>query len=195
MTTPVMRPQRPHFSSGPTAKRPGWTPNAIANAELGRSHRSKPAKAKINDSMKRTRTLLGIPADYLVGIVPASDTGAVEMALWSLLGARGVDVLAWESFGLGWASDIQKELKLKDVRILKAEYGAIPDLSKVDPARDVVFTWNGTTSGVRVPNGDWIAANREGLTICDATSAAFAQKLDWAKLDVTTFSWQKALGG
>jgi phosphoserine aminotransferase len=195
MTLPVMRPQRPHFSSGPTAKRPGWTPSNLANAELGRSHRSKPAKAKINDSMKRTRALLGIPADYLVGIVPASDTGAVEMALWSLLGPRGVDVLAWESFGLGWASDIQKELKLKDVRVLKAEYGGIPDLSKVDPARDVVFTWNGTTSGVRVPNGDWIAANREGLTICDATSAAFAQKLDWDKLDVTTFSWQKALGG
>jgi len=195
MTLPVMRPLRPHFSSGPTAKRPGWTPESIAKAELGRSHRSKPAKAKINDSMKRTRSLLGIPADYLVGIVPASDTGAVEMALWSLLGARGVDVLAWESFGLGWASDIQKELKLKDVRVLKAAYGEIPDLSTVDFSRDVVFTWNGTTSGVRVPNGDWIAANREGLTICDATSAAFAQKLDWAKLDVTTFSWQKALGG
>ncbi len=195
MTMPVMRPVRPHFSSGPTAKRPGWTPEAIAKAELGRSHRSKPAKAKINDSMKRTRALLGIPDDYLVGIVPASDTGAVEMALWSLLGARGVDMLAWESFGLGWITDVQKQLKLQDVRVLKAGYGAIPDLAQVDPTRDVVFTWNGTTSGVRVPNADWISAAREGLTICDATSAAFAQRLDWPKLDATAFSWQKALGG
>jgi len=194
LKAPVMRPQRPHFSSGPTVKRPGWSPEILKGAELGRSHRSKPAKAKINDVVKKTKSILGIPEDYLVAIVPASDTGAVEMALWSLLGARGVDVLAWESFGHGWATDVTKQLKLKDVRVLKADYGALPDLSQVGPDRDIVFTWNGTTSGVRVPNGDWIARDREGLTICDATSAAFAQPLDWTKLDVTTFSWQKALG-
>jgi phosphoserine aminotransferase len=194
LKAPVMRPRRPHFSSGPTAKRPGWITETLSHAELGRSHRSKPAKAKINEAVSKTRSVLGIPANYPVAIVPASDTGAVEMALWSLLGPRGVDVLAWESFGLGWANDVQKELKLKDARVLEADYGALPDLSKADGARDIVFTWNGTTSGVRVPNGDWIAADREGLTICDATSAAFAQDLDWAKLDVTTFSWQKALG-
>lgn len=195
LKAPVMRPQRPHFSSGPTAKRPGWTPKALENALTGRSHRSKPGKARLAEAIELTRKVLEVPADYRIGIVPASDTGAVEMALWSMLGPRGVDVLAWESFGQGWASDIQKELKLADVRVLMAEYGALPDLAQVSPERDVVFTWNGTTSGVRVPNGDWIAADRKGLTICDATSAAFAQRLDWAKLDVTTFSWQKALGG
>jgi len=192
---PAQRPVRPHFSSGPCAKRPGWTPDVLSAALLGRSHRSGPGKARLKEVIDRTRVILGIPEDYRIGIVPASDTGAVEMAMWSLLGARGVDMLAWESFGAGWITDVSKQLKLDDVRMLKAEYGELPDLSQVDPARDVVFTWNGTTSGVRVPNGDWIADDREGLTICDATSAAFAMPLPWDKLDVTTWSWQKVLGG
>jgi phosphoserine aminotransferase len=192
---PGVRPAVPHFSSGPCAKRPGWNLQALTDATLGRSHRAKPGKAKLKRAIDLTREVLQVPADYRIGIVPASDTGAVEMALWSLLGARPVTVLAWESFGEGWVSDIQKELKLKDVAVLKAAYGELPDLSKVDSSSDIVFTWNGTTSGVRVPNADWIAAGRQGLTICDATSAAFAQALDFAKLDVVTFSWQKALGG
>ena len=192
---PAARPNVPHFSSGPCAKRPGWTPENLKDAALGRSHRAKIGKAKLKLPIDLTREVLEVPADYRIGIVPASDTGAVEMALWSLLGARPVTMLAWESFGEGWVTDVVKQLKLKDVTTLKAGYGEIPDLSRVDPATDVVFTWNGTTSGVRVPNADWIRADREGLTICDATSAAFAQALDWAKLDVVTFSWQKALGG
>src|SRR5438552_12356986 len=194
-TMPSVRPIVPHFSSGPCAKRPGWSLQALTDAVLGRSHRSKIGKAKLKRAIELTRDLLEVPADYRIGIVPASDTGAVEMALWSLLGARPVTMLAWESFGEGWVTDVVKQLKLKDVTLLKAGYGELPDLSKVDPASDVVFTWNGTTSGVRVPNADWIAADRAGLTICDATSAAFAQPLDFAKLDVVTFSWQKALGG
>jgi phosphoserine aminotransferase len=185
----------PHFSSGPCAKRPGWSLQALTDAALGRSHRAKLGKAKLKRAIDLTREILGVPADYRVGSVPASDTGAVEMALWSLLGARPVTMLAWESFGEGWVTDVQKELKLKDARLLKAGYGELPDLNSVDWSTDVVFTWNGTTSGVRVPNGEWIAADREGLAICDATSAAFAQPLDWAKLDVATFSWQKVLGG
>ena len=192
---PAARPNVPHFSSGPCAKRPGWTPENLKDAALGRSHRAKIGKAKLKLAIDLTREVLEVPADYRIGIVPASDTGAVEMALWSLLGARPVTLLAWESFGEGWVTDVVKQLKLKDVTTLKAGYGEIPDLSRVDPATDVVFTWNGTTSGVRVPNADWIRADRESLTICDATSAAFAQALDWAKLDVVTFSWQKALGG
>ena len=192
---PASRPNVPHFSSGPCAKRPGWTPLILKEAALGRSHRAKIGKAKLKLAIELTREVLEVPAGYKIGIVPASDTGAVEMALWSLLGARPVTTIAWESFGEGWVSDIVKELKLKDVTKLHAGYGEIPDLGKADPASDIVFTWNGTTSGVRVPNADWIKADREGLTICDATSAAFAQKLDWAKLDVVTFSWQKALGG
>jgi phosphoserine aminotransferase len=192
---PGVRPAIPHFSSGPCAKRPGWSLQALTDAVLARSHRSKIGKAKLKRAIDLTRELLEIPADYRIGIVPASDTGAVEMALWSLLGARPVTLLAWESFGEGWVSDVTKELKLKDVTILKAPYGELPDLSKVDFTTDVVFTWNGTTSGVRVPDGNWIDAGRDGLTICDATSAAFAQRLDWKKLDVVTFSWQKALGG
>src|SRR5262250_3237687 len=192
---PGVRPQVPHFSSGPCAKRPGWSLQALTDAALGRSHRAKLGKAKLKRAIDLTREVLRVPADYRIAIVPASDTGAVEMALWSLLGARPVTMLAWESFGEGWVSDVQKELKLKDVTLLKAGYGELPDLSKIDFATDIVFTWNGTTSGVRVPNGDWIAADRQGLTICDATSAAFAQALDWPKLDVVTFSWQKALGG
>jgi phosphoserine aminotransferase len=192
---PGVRPTIPHFSSGPCAKRPGWSLQALTDAALGRSHRAKIGKAKLKRAIDLTREVLEVPADYRIGIVPASDTGAVEMALWSLLGARPVTMLAWESFGEGWVSDVTKELKLKEVTVLKAAYGDLPDLTKVDFSTDVVFTWNGTTSGVRVPDGDWIAANREGLTICDATSAAFAQKLDWPKLDVVTFSWQKALGG
>jgi phosphoserine aminotransferase len=192
---PSVRPRVPHFSSGPCAKRPGWTYQALSDAFLGRSHRSQPGKAKLKRAIDLTRDVLRVPADYRIGIVPASDTGAVEMALWTLLGARPVTMLAWESFGEGWVSDVAKELKLKDVTVLKAPYGELPDLGKVDPATDVVFTWNGTTSGVRVPNADWIAADRAGLTICDATSAAFAQPLEWPKLDVVTFSWQKALGG
>jgi phosphoserine aminotransferase len=192
---PGVRPVIPHFSSGPCAKRPGWSLQALTDAILGRSHRSKAGKAKLKRAIDLTREVLQAPADYRIGIVPASDTGAVEMALWSLLGPRPVTMLSWESFGEGWVSDVQKELKLKDVTVLKAPYGQLPDLTKVDPASDVVFTWNGTTSGARVPNADWIKADREGLTICDATSACFAQKLDWTKLDVVTFSWQKALGG
>jgi phosphoserine aminotransferase len=192
---PGVRPAVPHFSSGPCAKRPGWSLSALTDALLGRSHRSKIGKAKLKRAIELTREVLEVPADYRIGIVPASDTGAVEMALWSLLGARPVTMLAWESFGEGWVSDVAKELKLKDVTVLKAPYGELPDLAKVDWASDVVFTWNGTTSGVRVPNGDWIAADRQGLSICDATSACFAQPLDWPKLDVVTFSWQKALGG
>jgi phosphoserine aminotransferase len=195
IATPVVRPRVPHFSSGPCAKRPGWTSQALSDAFLGRSHRSKPGKAKLKRAIDLTREVLQVPADYRIGIVPASDTGAVEMALWSLLGPRPVTMLAWESFGEGWVSDIAKELKLKDASLMRAPYGELPDLSKVDPASDIVFTWNGTTSGVRVPNADWIKADRTGLTICDATSAAFAQPLDWPKLDVVTFSWQKALGG
>ena len=195
VATPSVRPLVPHFSSGPCAKRPGWNPQALSNAVLGRSHRSKAGKAKLKRAIDLTREVLGVPADYRIGIVPASDTGAVEMAFWSLLGPRPVTVLAWESFGEGWVSDITKELKLKDVKTIRAPYGELPDLAAVDPQSDVVFTWNGTTSGVRVANADWIAADRGGLAICDATSAAFAQPLDWAKLDVVTFSWQKALGG
>ena len=191
---PGIRPANPNFSSGPCAKRPGWTVEALADALVGRSHRSKPGKARLAEVIDRTRAVLGIPDDYRIGIVPASDTGAVEMALWTLLGARGVDMLAWESFGSGWVTDVAKQLKL-DATVKTADYGQIPDLASVDFANDVVFTWNGTTSGVRVPNGDWIPADREGLTICDATSAAFAQDLAWDKLDVVTFSWQKVLGG
>ncbi|UYO53295.1 phosphoserine transaminase [Rhodopseudomonas palustris] len=192
---PASRPNAPQFSSGPCAKRPGWSPENLKDAPLGRSHRAKVGKAKLKLAIDLTRDVLEVPADYKIGIVPASDTGAVEMALWSLLGPRPVTTLAWESFGDGWVGDITKELKLPNVTKLKAGYGEIPDLTKVDCNTDVVFTWNGTTSGVRVPNADWIKADREGLTICDATSAAFAQPLDWAKLDVVTFSWQKALGG
>src|SRR5579872_400212 len=192
---PASRPRVPHFSSGPCAKRPGWTPQNLKDAAIGRSHRAKIGKAKLKLAIDLTREVLRVPSDYKIGIVPASDTGAVEMALWSLLGARPVTTIAWESFGEGWTNDIANQLKLKDVTKLAAPYGEIPDLSKVDPASDIVFTWNGTTSGVRVPNADWISADRTGLAICDATSAAFAQPLDWAKLDVITFSWQKALGG
>jgi phosphoserine aminotransferase len=192
---PLVRPKNPRFSSGPCAKRPGWTLAALEGALLGRSHRAKPGRAKIDEVVDRSRALLGIPKDYRVAIVPGSDTGAIEMAMWSLLGERGVDVLAWESFGEGWATDIAKQLKLKDLRQMRADYGSIPDLAQVDTDRDVVFTWNGTTSGVCVPNGDWIRRDRQGLTLCDATSAAFAMDLPWDKLDVVTWSWQKALGG
>jgi phosphoserine aminotransferase len=192
---PGVRPLIPHFSSGPCAKRPGWNLQGLTDALLGRSHRSKVGKAKLKRAIDLTREILEIPADYRLGIVPGSDTGAVEMALWSLLGARPVTVLAWESFGEGWVTDIVKQLKLKDVCVLKADYGELPNLAAVDQSSDIVFTWNGTTSGVRVPDASWIAADRQGLTICDATSAAFAQALDWQKLDVVTFSWQKALGG
>jgi phosphoserine aminotransferase len=192
---PLMRPAVPHFSSGPCAKRPGWSLSALTDAALGRSHRSKVGKAKLKRAIELTREVLEVPPEYRIGIVPGSDTGAVEMALWSLLGPRPVTMLAWESFGEGWVNDIAKELKLEAVTVLKAPYGELPDLAKVDPASDVVFTWNGTTSGVRVPNCDWIALDRQGLSICDATSACFAQALDWRKLDVVTFSWQKVLGG
>jgi phosphoserine aminotransferase len=192
---PAVRPANTHFSSGPCAKRPGWTLEALSDAALGRSHRAKIGKAKLKQAIDLTREILEVPADYRIGIVPASDTGAVEMALWSLLGARGVDMLAWESFGAGWVTDVVKQLRLADVRRFEADYGELPDLSAIDFDRDVVFTWNGTTSGVRVPNADFIPADRKGLTICDATSAAFAQELDFAKLDVVTFSWQKVLGG
>jgi len=194
-TTPAARPHDARFSSGPCAKRPGWTPEALKDAALGRSHRAKVGKTKLKLAIDLTRETLGVPADYRIGITPGSDTGAVEMALWSLLGARPVDVLAWESFGDGWVTDIVKQLKLPDARTLKAPYGELPDLAQVNFDHDVVFTWNGTTSGVRVPDAKWIPAGRKGLTICDATSAAFAQDLDWPKLDVVTFSWQKALGG
>ena len=192
---PAVRPENPRFSSGPCAKRPGWSAEALSDAPLGRSHRAKPGKAKLAEAIDLTRQILQVPDDYRIGIVPASDTGAMEMAMWSLLGARGVDVLAWESFGSGWVTDVVKQLRLEDVRVLEAGYGEIVDLSTPDFSRDVIFTWNGTTSGVRVPDANWIAADREGLTICDATSAAFAQPLDFAKLDVVTFSWQKVLGG
>jgi phosphoserine aminotransferase len=195
VTKPGFRPANPNFSSGPCAKRPGWSPAALANAALGRSHRAKIGKTKLEQAIDLTREVLQVPVGYRIGIVPASDTGAVEMAMWSLLGERGVDMVAWESFGEGWVTDAVKQLKLADARTIKAPYGELPDLSSVDFDRDVVFTWNGTTSGVRVPNGDFIPADRKGLTICDATSAAFAQKLDFAKLDVVTFSWQKVLGG
>src|ERR1700676_3239624 len=193
--TPAVRPAVPHFSSGPCAKRPGWSLQNLSDAVLGRSHRSKAGKAKLKRAIDLTREVLQVPADHRIGIVPASDTGAIEMALWSLLGPQPVTMLAWESFGEGWVSDVVKELKLKNATVLRAGYGELPDLTSIDPASDIVFTWNGTTSGVRVPNADWIAADRAGLTICDATSAAFAQPLDWPKLDVVTFSWQKALGG
>ena len=192
---PAIKPADPRFSSGPCRKFPGWSCTTFDFSQLGRSHRAPSGKARLQAAIERTKALLGIPEDYRLGIVPASDTGAVEMALWSLLGARGIDVLAWESFGAGWAADITQHLKLEDVRVLDAPYGELPDLGAVDFSRDVVFTWNGTTSGVRVPDGGWIAADRVGLTICDATSAVFAQQLDWEKLDVTTFSWQKVLGG
>lgn len=194
-TKPGVRPAIPHFSSGPCAKRPGWSLQNLTDAVLGRSHRSKIGKAKLKRAIDLTREVLEVPAGYRIGIVPASDTGAVEMALWSLLGARAVTMLAWESFGEGWVTDVEKQLKLKDLTVIKAPYGELPDFGKIDFANDVIFTWNGTTSGVRIPNGDWISAKRQGLTICDATSAAFAQRLDWPKLDVVTFSWQKALGG
>ncbi|HEX6843334.1 MAG TPA: phosphoserine transaminase [Stellaceae bacterium] len=192
---PHARPANPCFSSGPCAKRPGWTLKALDHALLGRSHRAKPGRAKLDEVVARSRAVLGIPKEYRLAVVPASDTGAIEMALWSLLGGRGVDVLAWESFGEGWATDVAKQLKLADARVIRADYGSIPDLAKVDTDRDVVFTWNGTTSGVCVPDGNWIKPNRQGLTICDATSAAFAMALPWDKLDVATWSWQKALGG
>jgi len=195
MTTPAARPVVPHFSSGPCAKRPGWSLQVLTDAVLGRSHRSKIGKAKLKRAIELTREVLEVPSDYRIGIVPASDTGAVEMALWSLLGARPVTMLAWESFGEGWVTDVAKQLKLKNATIMKAGYGELAELAKVDFATDVVFTWNGTTSGVRVPSGDWIPADRQGLTICDATSACFSQPIDFAKLDVVTFSWQKALGG
>ncbi len=192
---PALRPANPNFSSGPCAKRPGWSLAALDTSALGRSHRAKIGKDKLAKAIELTRELLQVPADHRIGIVPASDTGAVEMALWSLLGERGVDMVAWESFGEGWVTDVVKQLKLADARIIKADYGRLPDLTQIDFDRDVVFTWNGTTSGVRVPNADFIPAARKGLTICDATSAAFAQRLDFGKLDVVTFSWQKALGG
>ena len=195
LRTPELRPQNPNFSSGPCAKRPGWSLDQLSTETLGRSHRSKIGKTRLAEAIDLTRDVLQVPADYRIGIVPASDTGAVEMALWSLLGERGVDMVAWESFGAGWVTDVVKQLKLPDTRKIEAGYGELPDLSQIDFDRDVVFTWNGTTSGVRVPNGDFIPADRAGLTICDATSAAFAQKLDFAKLDVVTFSWQKVLGG
>jgi phosphoserine aminotransferase len=192
---PARRPGRPFFSSGPCAKRPGWRPEALAGALVGRSHRSAAGKTRIAEAIARTRRILGVPPDYRVGIVPGSDTGAFEMAMWSLLGAHGVDALAWESFGQGWVTDLREHLRLGDLRVFAADYGELPDLSRVDAGRDVVFTWNGTTSGVRVPDGAWIGAGRGGLTLCDATSAVFAQRLPWRKLDAATFSWQKALGG
>ena len=192
---PDMRPANPNFSSGPCAKRPGWSPEVLDNAVLGRSHRSKLGKARLQEVLDKSRAVLSLPDDYRIGIVAASDTGAVEMALWSLLGPRGIDVLAWESFGSGWVSDITKQLQLEDVRVLEADYGQLPDLGQVDFSRDVIFTWNGTTSGVRVPDGDWISDDRAGLTLCDATSAAFAMDLPWDKLDIVTWSWQKVLGG
>ena len=192
---PTKKPNRPFFSSGPCSKRPGWSLASLENALVGRSHRAKPAKERIEEVIDRSKAILGIPEGYVCGIVPASDTGAVEMALWSLLGQRGVDMLAWESFGSGWITDVQKQLKLDNVNTLTADYGKLPDLSSVNFANDVVFTWNGTTSGVKVANADWIPSDREGLTICDATSAAFAMGLPWDKLDVVTWSWQKAMGG
>lgn len=192
---PSQKPQNPNFSSGPCAKRPGWSTDALKDSPTGRSHRAKIGKQKLAETIELSRAILGIPADWKLAIVPASDTGAMEMAMWSMLGPRGVDVLAWESFGSGWATDCKKQLKLQDLRIFESAYGEIPNLSQVDWKRDVIFTWNGTTSGVRVPNGDWIAGTREGLAICDATSAVFAMDLPWNKLDVVTWSWQKVLGG
>jgi len=194
-TKPATRPGKIHFSSGPCAKRPGWSLDNLDHAFLGRSHRAKEGKARLKLAIDKTKALLGLPAGYVCGIVPASDTGAYEMAMWTMLGARGVDALAWESFGKGWVTDISKQLKIKDLRVIEAEYGRLPDLKSVDFDRDVLFTWNGTTSGVRVPDGDWIPARRGGLTFADATSAVFAQAIDWTKVDVATFSWQKALGG
>ncbi len=195
LTKPGQRPACVHFSSGPCAKRPGWSPQALENAFLGRSHRAKEGKARLKSAIDRTKVLLGLPEGFVCGIVPGSDTGAFEMALWTMLGARGVQALAWESFGQGWVTDIVKQLKLKDTIVTEAPYGALPDLTKVDFSRDVIFTANGTTSGVRVPNYDWIPTDRGGLTFVDATSAAFAQAIDWSKVDVLTFSWQKVLGG
>jgi len=192
---PARKPSNPQFSSGPCTKRPGWSTDALGGAFLGRSHRSKEGRARLKRAISKTRALLALPDDFHVGIMAGSDTGAFEAAMWSLLGARGVDVLAWESFGKGWVTDIVKQLRLPDVRVLEADYGALPDLSAVDFSRDVVFTWNGTTSGVRVPDGSWIPNTREGLTLIDATSAIFAQPIDWAKADVVTYSWQKVLGG
>src|ERR1051326_6649350 len=192
---PTRRPANPCFSSGPCAKRPGWSPDVLRDALLGRSHRSRVGLARLAEVIERSRRILQMPNDYRLGVVPASDTGAVEMALWSLLGARGVDLLCWENFGEGWVTDVMQQLQLRDVRLMQAPYGRLPDLAAVDPDRDTVFVWNGTTSGVRVPNGDWIADDRRGLKICDATSAAFAMRLPWPKLDVVTWSWQKALGG
>jgi phosphoserine aminotransferase len=195
MIKPSVVPKNPNFSSGPCAKRPGWTVDVLQSALIGRSHRSKPGKARLQEVIDRSKAVLGMPTDYLCGIVPASDTGAIEMALWSLLGPRGVDLLGWESFGKGWITDVQKQLRLPDTRTFTADYGQLPDLTQVDWQRDIVFTWNGTTSGVRVPDGDWIAADRAGLAICDATSAVFAMPMPWDKLDVVTWSWQKVLGG
>ena len=195
ITLPTTKPRVPHFSSGPCAKRPGWSVSHLQNACVGRSHRSADGKAKLAEVIERSKKILGVPADYRLGIVPASDTGAVEMALWSLLGQRPLDILAWESFGQEWVKDVTDELKLPDVRLLKAPYGSLPDLSQVDFSHDVVFLWNGTTSGVRVANGDWIPDDRQGITICDATSAVFAMDVPWQKLDVVTYSWQKVLGG
>jgi phosphoserine aminotransferase len=192
---PSVRPARTHFSSGPCAKRPGWTLDALKGALVGRSHRAKPAKARIKQVLDLSRSILGLPKDYRIAIVPASDTGAVEMMLWHVLGARPVDMVAWESFGEGWVTDVVKQLKLKDARVIKSDYGQLPDLASVNFDHDVVFTWNGTTSGVRVPNGNWIKSDRKGLTICDATSAVFAMDMPWDKLDVVTWSWQKVLGG
>jgi phosphoserine aminotransferase len=193
---PAVRPANPRFSSGPCTKRPGWTFQKLDNAFLGRSHRAKDGKARLKLAIDKTRAILGVPEDYRIGIVPASDTGAVEMAMWTMLGARPVTMLAWESFGSGWVTDAVKQLKLDDCEIIEAAYGALPDLTTIDTTnRDIVFTWNGTTSGVRVPDADWIDPDREGITICDATSAVFAQDLNWARLDVTTFSWQKVMGG
>ncbi len=192
---PNRRPANPCFSSGPCAKRPGWSPAALSGALVGRSHRAAAGLNQLVEVIERSRAVLRVPADYRIGVVPGSDTGAIEMAMWSLLGARGVDVLSWENFGETWVEDIVAHLKLADARHFPAPYGRLPELSQVDPDRDAVFVWNGTTSGVRIPNGDWIAAGRKGLTICDATSAAFAMRLPWDKLDVVTWSWQKALGG
>ncbi len=195
LAPPAVRPQNPCFSSGPCAKRPGWSLAALESALVGRSHRASAGKKRLQEVITRSRQILGIPDDYKLGIVPASDTGAVEMALWSLLGPRGVDVFAWESFGQGWVTDIIRQLKLSDTRVMSADYGQLPDLHQCQPDRDCVFTWNGTTSGVCVPHADWIPADHQGLTICDATSAAFAMPLDWPRLDVVTWSWQKVLGG
>ncbi len=195
MPMPTVRPNNPNFSSGPCTKRPGWLPAALADAAVGRSHRSPIGKVKLAEVIDRSKSILGMPDDYRLGIVPASDTGAMEIAMWSMLGARGVDMLAWESFGAGWINDMTSQLKLDDVRRLEADYGLLPDLGQVDCDRDVVFTWNGTTSGVRVPDGNWIADDRAGLTLCDATSAVYAMALPWEKLDVVTWSWQKVLGG